>query len=150
RIQVTSFDYAGNKTAASSENVFIIKRETVPPVVKVDSPNGGATVIVGSRLAISWTTTDNGTVKSHDMKLSRDGGKSFDLTIAAGLSGFVQSSNWTVPAGVETQSAVIQVASTDASGNVGRDVSDGVFTIVAADKTPPQVRLTSPVGGEAL
>ncbi len=149
KIKVVAVDYAGNKAESTSDISFKIERETVPPTVKVEKPNGGEQVIAGSPYLITWTSSDNGMLQSHDVNVSLDGGKSF-RPIFTGLPGTTQSFLWQVPDTIFSSDARIQVIAKDASGNIASDVSDKSFSIVTKDTTVPQVKLLSPIGGESL
>jgi hypothetical protein len=150
RIRVTAVDYAGNKGMGAGSTSFTITPENTPPVVSVSKPNGGEQAVAGGNLEITWQTTDNGVVRSHDVSLSLDGGRTFEVRIATGLPGAVNRFLWRIPESIKADQAVIEVISKDSAGNTGRDTSDKSFAILALDKTPPQVQLTSPIGGESL
>lgn len=149
KIKVVAVDYAGNKAEDANDVSFVIERETVPPTVKVEKPNGGEQVIAGSPFLITWTSSDNGMLQSHDVNVSLDGGKSF-RSIFSGLPGTSQSFLWQVPDILTSSDARIQIVAKDASGNMASDISDKSFSIVTKDNTVPQVRLTAPIGGESL
>lgn len=102
--------------------------DNIPPVVKVTSPNGGEKLDTGKVFNITWTTSDNVGATKHDITLSTDGGTTFPVTVASGLSGTAQSFNWTVPA-MTTSNARIRVMATDGANNQGTDVSDANFVI---------------------
>ncbi|MEW6735348.1 MAG: Ig-like domain-containing protein [Acidobacteriota bacterium] len=149
-IKIVAVDYAGNQITDTSNANFVLQRETVAPVVKVTKPNGGERIVAGLTYEITWVSTDDGQLQSHDINLSIDGGQSFGTSITSGIPGRVQSFIWRVPADLKADMARIQVVTKDSAGNAGRDGSDGSFVVVAADKNPPVVRLLKPVGGESL
>jgi hypothetical protein len=130
-----------------------VSGDSVAPTVQVTSPNGGETANGGTQLTISFTSSDDKSVASHDINLSTDGGNSFPLVVASGLPGTATSFNYSVPAAIDTTMARIQVIAKDAGGNMGSDTSDGNFTIkksANADTNPPMVRVTAPSAGQTL
>ncbi|MBI4854539.1 MAG: Ig-like domain-containing protein [Acidobacteria bacterium] len=127
--------------------------DSTPPMVKVNSPNGGEMVNGGSQLAISFTSSDDVGVTSHDINLSTDGGTTFPVVVASGLAGNVQTFNFPVPPAFDSQMARIRVVAKDAAGNMANDASDANFTIVKAttgDTMPPTVSITAPKSGDSL
>jgi hypothetical protein len=115
--------------------------EAIPPTVTVLTPNGSERLALGQPFTIRWTSTDNIGLASHDILLSTDGGHTFSATITSGLSGEAQSFDWTVPLGILTDQARIQVVARDEVGNAGRDASDADFHIV---KIPPEIMAIQP------
>lgn len=150
KLKITAFDYAGNKVSDVSDNIFIIKPETAAPTVNVKSPNGDELILAGKNYEITWDAIDNGEIGSHEITLSVDGGKSFNIPIVSGLNGRVFRFVWQVPDNLIADDARIQVTSIDKSGNRGTDSSDKSFRITKPDVTPPQVTLLSPSAGEKL
>lgn len=129
------------------------KGDATPPTVAVVSPNGGEIATGNTMLPISFTSSDNVSVASHDIALSTDGGTTFPITLASGLSGTAQSFNFLVPASIETMTARIQVTAKDAGGNMASDASDANFIIrkpTVADTMPPTVNITAPAAGATL
>ncbi len=100
-----------------------------PPDVTVVEPNGAEVLHSGEQFEIRWVATDNETVESVSILLSRDGGLTFPDTVAVGEpndSSYV----WLVPGTYSTQ-CVIRVVAFDGVGNEGQDESDATFSIVA-------------------
>lgn len=149
RIKVVATDYAGNIAEDANDTSFQIEKETTAPAITVNRPNGGEQIIAGSPFLITWTSTDNGKLQSHDVNVSLDGGKTF-RSIFSGVPGTTQSFLWQVPSDFSTADARIQVIAKDSAGNSASDISDKSFSIVQKDTTPPQVQLLSPIGGEKL
>jgi hypothetical protein len=121
--------------------------DLAPPTVKVNRPNGGEMVKGGTQLNISFTSSDNLAVVSHDISLSTDGGATFPITVTRGLSGSTQSFSFLVPPTLETTMARIQVTAKDDAGNFESDISDANFTIrksEVVDTQKPTVTVTSP------
>lgn len=127
--------------------------DAVAPTIKVNAPNGGEMVSGGTQLAISFTSSDDVGVMSHDINLSTDGGATFSVPVASGLAGNVQTFSFPVPPALDTQRARIQVIAKDAAGNMASDASDANFTIVrgaGGDTAAPTVTISSPKSGDSL
>ncbi len=74
-------------------------------------------------LTITWTSSDNVAVASHDIEFAEDG-VSFSSTVMAGLAGNEQSFTWTVPDSLpKTGTGRIKIIARDAVGNAGEAVS---------------------------
>lgn len=112
-----------------------------PPTVTVTAPKGGEQLIPGSFFEITWTSTDDTEVIKHDIALSINGGKSYDIAVAAGIFGSAQSFAWTVPA-AETTQARIRVTAFDVELNAGNGVSPANF-IITAPPEPPDFALSA-------
>ena len=107
--------------------------------VRVDSPNGGEELPVGSEHTIEWTAS-RVVPDSVTLLLSIDGGVSWNDTIASGITG-ATSWTWTVPDLPVATARVKAVAWYD--GDVGGlDWSDEDFRIQG-----PPYRYVSPTGG---
>jgi hypothetical protein len=102
--------------------------DTVPPSVKVISPNGGETWNVGETRTITWTASDNVGVNKVDISYSTDGGKSW-ITIATNLPN-TGSYQWKIP-NTPSTNCLIRIEAYDGAGNKGSDISDGTFTITS-------------------
>ncbi len=103
--------------------------DSIPPVVTVNSPNGGEDITINSYYAISYSASDAGGISHINIYLSTDGGltyKAIALNEPLG-TGF----SWFVPSrpGVTNRIAVEAV---DNSGNAGGDMSDADFTLSGA------------------
>jgi glycosylphosphatidylinositol phospholipase D len=121
-----------------------------PPQVQVTAPNGAETLTGGQNFNITWTASDaNGdnTIQSFEIRLSIDGGTSFNTIIASNVAGTARTFAWVVNGGINTNSARIRVIARDSAGATGQDDSNANFTI-----TDPgvSVHLLTPNGGEAL
>jgi hypothetical protein len=121
-----------------------------PPVVEVTSPNGGQTLQGGATFNITWTASDpNGddTITSFEIRLSIDSGANFNTIVATNIPGDVRSFNWTVPVGVNSTTARIQVRAIDNTQLTGQDASNADFAI---QDPGILVTLTAPNGGETV
>jgi hypothetical protein len=110
--------------------------ECEPPVVTVLQPNGGETHTFGEAVDLTWSATDNTGVASVDLRLSRDGGGTYeDIALGEANDGLY---TWTAT-GPATDQALLRVTARDAAGNTGSDVSDAVWRIadvLAATEAP--------------
>lgn len=109
--------------------------DVTAPSVSVLAPNGGETEIVGSSTSLDWTASDDATVESVDVELSRNGLAGPWEPIATGVpnSGSVP---WIVTAPVTT-TALLRVTAHDNSANAGEDLSDAEWTIAAEPTAVP-------------
>jgi len=101
-------------------------QDTVPPIVKVITPNGGETLYVNDTFRIKWEVSDNiGVTKIH-IRLFEDNTQI--MVIAADLSntGYY---DWVVQ-DRPGSNYKIRITAVDAAGNAVADDSDSVFTIV--------------------
>lgn len=111
-----------------------------PVFVRVDIPNGGEVIDVGSEYEIAWTTQRE-TPDSISMFLSLDSGSSYNHTIATGIVG-TASYNWTVPE-LPVSTARIKAVAYLGGEIAGFNESHSDFTI----KGKPY-RYVSPEGGD--
>jgi hypothetical protein len=110
----------------STARPWFLSGQAASPTVTVVSPNGGERFHLGDQMTIEWTATD---AASQDILLSIDKGKTFNVTIAAGLPGNVRSFNWTIPADAWPGKGRIRIVVRDSAGNTVSDDSDGNFKI---------------------
>ena len=75
---------------------------------------------------MTFTSSDDTGIASHEIQLSRDGGATF-TTLSTGIAGNVQSFQVTIP-NEKIKKAVIKVIARDAAGNSGEGVS-GIFKV---------------------
>ena len=143
RICVRARDIAGNELQDCNDSNFTIVQ--LPPSVRVLSPNGGEVLTGGSRFTIRWTASER--IIEQEILLSLDGGASFPITIASGVSGSTQTLDWMVPPTLSTRHGRIRVIAQNAAGRIASDDSDGDFII---DSRPPAVRVVSPNGREVF
>ena len=68
-----------------------------PPVVHLTSPTPGSTFAGGSVVPITWTASAQQGLRSFDIQVSTDGGKTFHL-ITTDLRANTRSFNWRLPA----------------------------------------------------
>ncbi|HXF05639.1 MAG TPA: Ser-Thr-rich GPI-anchored membrane family protein [Blastocatellia bacterium] len=145
RIRILARDAAGNVGEEDSGTFSI--RDATPPTVFVTRPRTNEIVNPGTSFTITWDSSDNVGVISHDILLSLNAGRNYSITIISGLSGDVRSFDWTVPGNIETNQARIRVVAYDAFGNAGFD-DTGNFTI--RDTLPPTVSILAPRTGQTV
>ena len=140
---------AVNSSGAMIDSFSIQKSvaDAVAPSVAVTSPAGGESWVQGSVHPVTWTASDNVGVASVSLVCSTDGGRSFPDTIARRIAN-TGTYSWTLPL-ITANSALIKVVAYDANGNVGSDVSDRAFAIVASS-TGTLVSLVSADTGPGL
>jgi hypothetical protein len=118
--------------------------------VGLTSPSGGDVVQVGQSVNIGWTVTDpngSGHLNRFQLLLSTDGGTSFSFLIANSLAGTARTFAWTVPNGLNTTEARIQINAFDDLGATGQAETPANFTITDAGVP---VSLVAPTGTETL
>lgn len=125
-VRVTATDPSG-LTASGLSGFFtiVIPDITAPTVTAVTVDGGAKKVKRGKTVTVAWQSRDDTSVVSHRVELSLDGGSTFPITLASGLSG--SSYQWTVSES-KTKTAVVRVVAEDAAGNRGAAISS-VFKI---------------------
>lgn len=106
--------------------VAIGRAEATIEYVKVVKPNGGEVWCVGSTQTIQWTNVSSLNSKTVTIRLSRNGGGSWE-TLASNLTN-TGSFTWVVT-GPATTKALIEVAIKYSTSTTFKDVSDATFTI---------------------
>jgi len=128
-VRVTAVDLAGNSGSDGSNSVFTMSSDTIAPAVTVNSPNGGESWQGRSTQTITWTATDDKTPGGSllvDLYFSSNGGTDWGSIASDKANNGAYS--WVVPE-VNSRQCLVKVEARDTSGNIGRDVSDRVFTI---------------------
>jgi hypothetical protein len=121
-VTVTKHNYLPYEGSATVE-----EGDTEDPTATVTAPNGGEVWDIGQTYAVTWTADDNIGVTSISIVLSRDGGSTFDDTLATG-----EADDGTFSWEAEYDASVtarIKVIAYDAAGNDGEDVSDADFEL---------------------
>lgn len=157
-IRADAFDNNGNIGTDVSDRVFTIERipDTIPPTVRVISPNGGEVWEIGEVKTILWEASDplnaweisdspdriKISIYLVDAKTSRAW-----YEIAKGLSN-TGSFSWRVrrPPVEEylSENSLIMIGAYDIAGNGSSDTSDKPFTIVPKGFTPSPIRIRHP------
>ena len=141
------------RTDAGKVYVVLAAASDIPPLnqnptVTVTDPDGGETLASGSTFPITWTAADpngNDTILRFEIRLSTDGGTTFNQIIASNVPGADRTFSWNVPPGINSTTARIRVIAFDNAGGQGQDDSNANFTI-----TDNTVTVTLPAGGENL
>jgi hypothetical protein len=137
-------------TATTADPLMIVVRknwnltaafaDSSPPVVQVLAPAPHAVLTVGNTATLGWSATDNVSVSSIDLLLSRTGaGGPYD-SLAFGLAN-TGSYDWIVT-GPPADSAFLEVVAHDAAGLTGSAISDTAFTIVGGSTAVLPERVT--------
>ncbi|MCB1184874.1 carboxypeptidase regulatory-like domain-containing protein [bacterium] len=110
--------------------------DAAPPTVSLTAPAGGGSYDVGATVPVTWNHADDTGVVHVEIRLSTDGGATWDTVLAAGA--FNQTWDWTVPDLPGTTNRV-KVICHDAAGNAAESASAADFTISSvsgADDVP--------------
>ncbi len=101
--------------------------DIVPPVIDLSSPDGGETWGTDETAEFQWSASDDSGPCLIDILLSRDGGVSFDDTLATGETND-GSYLWPVsgPASADCRAMIVAC---DPSGNCSADTSSAGFSI---------------------
>lgn len=124
-IRIQALDSGGNVGVATS-SPFTIETDVINPTVVVTSPKNKDKLKGNSMFTITFTSTDNRGVVSHEFQFSPDNGNNF-ITFAQGLPGNIQSLTIPLP-NMKINQALIKVIARDAAGNAGEGLS-GTFKI---------------------
>ena len=96
-----------------------------PPVVHLTSPTPGSTFAGGSVVPITWTASAQQGLRSFDIQVSTDGGKTFHL-ITTDLRANTRSFNWRLPASSGISDVRVRVIVRD---KLFQNSSDGAGTV---------------------
>ncbi len=128
-----TYDAAGNMTGTTV---------TASRSVQLTAPNGGESWAIGSDHAVTWSSVNLGSAV--DILLSRDGGKTWTVLLAATADDGAET--WTVT-GPASAGCRVRVRSALHQGI--RDDSDADFAI-AADAVPPDTEITDAFCGGSI
>jgi YD repeat-containing protein len=132
---LTVHDRVGNtgsyRVGLQRANNACPENDSEKPVITLRRPTGGEVIAGGTVFQIVWQSDDNIAVASHTIRLSTDGGKTFQpIAGASALSGVAQSFPWVVPSDIApSRTALIQVMATDKAGNSQTATSDQLAVI---------------------
>ncbi|MDZ7265520.1 MAG: T9SS type A sorting domain-containing protein [candidate division KSB1 bacterium] len=124
----------------SGQNFTAIDR--VKPEITLIHPNGNEKLQAGQLDSVVWKASDNIGIDSILVELSADNGATWQLLLK------LQPQNsprimWTVPQ-VASDQCQVRVLAMDYDGNQAEDVSDGVFSIVAATRVAEETAIRMP------
>jgi hypothetical protein len=111
--------------------------------VKITSPNGGETLLIGGNFQIKWTSKDVANVK---IDISTDGGANYSQTLVASTPSDGVFDWNSIAAALASGNVKIRIS--EVGDPTIFDVSDGVFTI-KQQGSAKFVTVTSPNGGES-
>jgi len=106
---------------------YEIKHISIPlsPQVTINKPTEGEILRVSQSYNIIWSAEDNTGIDHFDIKLSTDGGNTWDYTIVSELPASATSYSWTPDGNTPlSNNSKIKVIATDLQGNTGEGVSD--------------------------
>lgn len=106
--------------------------------IKITTPNGGETLVGGSKANITWNCTD---IANVNLEYSANNGSTW-VSVATNLDAKTRSYIWTVPS---TAAISCKIRISDANDTTLYDDSDQLFTISNA----VTLALTKPTGGES-
>ncbi len=113
-------------TGEVQDIAFFTGRDTIRVIQPhLKSPNGGESLVSGSRVPIIWENPTGWSVDHVDLSLSADDGATW-VPVARGVGG--ESFEWTV-ASVPSGAARVRVDLYDPEGLIGTDSSDRAFGI---------------------
>ena len=154
QIRVSTVDLGARRASDNTGNFSIIKMVTGDsqvPTVSFLSPKGNEQFTAGDMLQINWMSSDNVGVTSQDLSLSIDGGTTFPITIASGLTGITQSFSFPIPETLSSNQTRLRLVVKDAAGNMAQTVTPANFTIKeSVDSTAPTVTISSPSNNSSL
>ncbi len=132
QLTISATDAAGNVGNGQSGTFSVVAPappDTVKPTVsQVTLSKAKVKRKKDPNVTISWRSTDNTAVVSHDVLYATDG-TTFSTTVVTGLAGNQQQFAWTVPASfAKTKVARVKVIARDAATNSGEAVSS-VFVV---------------------
>lgn len=143
-----------NQEANESNNVLaqqitvVTAADNSAPAVRVVTPRAGDVAMQGAPLSITYASSDNVAVVSHDIDLSLDGGASF-VPLVGNLGGSTLQFVFNVPRDFITPSrrAVVRVTARDAAGNSAMATSE-LFSI--GDLVNPTIQMVAPVDAASI
>ncbi|MFY9607142.1 MAG: hypothetical protein WAU45_00845 [Blastocatellia bacterium] len=144
-----------NRTDAGRAYVLLAAANTVPPqnnppTVTLTDPNGGELVGGGGTFQITWTADDPDgadTIDSFELRLSTDGGSTFNTIIASNVDGTLRAFTWNIPIGVNTTMARVRITVVDNTAGTAQDDSNEDFSI---NDTGVALAVLTPNGNETL
>ncbi|HPP75760.1 MAG TPA: hypothetical protein PLU88_11615, partial [Armatimonadota bacterium] len=133
----TRFTIDGYELPTLTYDSLTITIDGIDPAVTVTAPNGGEWFKGGDIFNITWDAADD-YLADKPIRIEYDNGTG--LVLIAANEENDGTYEWTVPTGVNINTAKIRVSATDKAGNIGFDESDSSFVI---DNTAPVI--TEPV-----
>ncbi len=141
--QTIAQDSAGNVEAFTDAPEGSTLVDTKGPVVTIYSPSPGETLSCGAQTQILWSATDENDILTLHIFYKFQEETEWD-SIAV-VEGSDSTYLWQVP-NIVSDSCQLRVVAYDFLHNSGQGQTKGFFSIV--DRTPPQVQVLVPNGGE--
>jgi hypothetical protein len=113
----------------AAKNITATFLDVAAPTVAVTSPDGGEVLNIGVNSNLTWSASDNASVTSVDLELSRTGAGGPWESIVASIAN-AGTFSW-IPTSPVTGNALLRVTARDAAGNSAQDVSNAEFSIAA-------------------
>jgi hypothetical protein len=106
------------------------------PVVTVNYPNGGETLIIGDNYNITWDANDqDGDDLTYSLSYSNDSGETwFPIDIDFIKNYYIWDTQWCTPG----NEYLIRVRASD-DINIGEDISDGTFSLINSPPSAPTI-----------
>jgi len=128
-------------TLYAYETFRYVSTDNEAPSVTIISPNGGEAFTAGSTMSINWSATDNEGVTRIDIRISLDGGETYQV-----INNNLENSPpfvWTIPDTFVSNNCKVKIIAYDAAFNSSQDESDAVFSIT---KAPTQATISAEYG----
>jgi hypothetical protein len=145
RCRAVASDGSDSSAWSAIGSFLMYSDDDIAPVVQVSSPNGGENWPLGSTQTIRWNANDNVGVVSCRIEYSPNNGGIW--YIVADWNPVSDTVLWTVPT-PQTSLCLVRVSARDDFGNIGIDVSNGVFSTL--DSVPPSVLIGEPIIGDSV
>jgi hypothetical protein len=124
-----SADQDGDGSGVYGQRIHLAG-DTVPPVVRVDAPDGNEILYTASSYWIRWTASDDVALSSIDVLASADDGETYTpIAECQDLPAAARSCLWLAP-GPPAAEAFVRVTAEDTSGNRDADDSNRSFEIL--------------------
>jgi hypothetical protein len=127
-VRVLAFDPALNMGADTSDSLFSIRTDLLPPAVTVIYPNGGENLVGGAEDSVRWVAFDSSGVDSLSIFISTDQGATWDTLATGEQNDSVAHVIWPL---VDCDECMLEVRAFDPQGFQGADTSDSFFGIHA-------------------
>jgi hypothetical protein len=107
-----------------------------PPTVALVTPHDGDSYAGGTVVAISWTASDDDSIRGFDVQASTDGWRTY-FAVARNLPAETTSFNWTLPASTGLAGAGVRVIARDLRYQNSRSGDDRFFEILPGSGAVP-------------
>lgn len=132
RLVVLSYSNSNDIRWFYSNSYFSIRPDPglglKPQVVQLTSPTPGSSFPGGSTVPITWTASAPQGLRSFDIQVSTNGGKTFHL-ITTGLNANARSFNWKLPASTGIPDVRVRVIARDKFFQNSSDGANVIFSI---------------------